>query len=90
MIFIPLNLEVFFMEVETEPGDGDVVAVLRTEVKSAVGGFDGAANGREGRVDFGFGFMDERAASGCARSTDGGLDGSEGWTKADELEDPSC
>ena len=83
------------MEVETEPSDidaepGDVVAVLRTGVRLAVGGFDGAANGREGRVDFGFGFMDEREASGCAGPTGGGLDGSDGWIKADGLEDPSC
>lgn len=76
MIFIPLNLEVFFTEVE----DDCDIAVLRTGVRLVMGGFDreGAANGREGRVDFGFWFIDEREASGCARSTGCGLDGSEG------------
>lgn len=80
------------MDVWSEPIDTervDVVDVFGTEITLAEG-FDDVASGREGSVDFGFGVVDDGTEPGCARPAGGGLGGSEGWSRDDDLEEPSA
>jgi hypothetical protein len=89
IIFIPANFGAFFMEDGIDTECTEDVDVFGTPLKFGIGGFeslDGVASGREGSVDFD---LDEREEPGGGGPTGGGLDGSEGWSNDDDLEEPS-
>jgi hypothetical protein len=91
MILIPVNLNDFFVDVESEPSGidaGGIEVVVLGRV--AMGGFDDAASGSKGSVDLVLGVVDEREESDGAKPAGGGLDGSEGCGCDDDLDEPSC
>lgn len=76
------------MEVESEPDGVDTECSEFVDVFGTgdIESFDGVVSGKKGSTDFDFDRWEE---DNCAGPTGGGLDGSEGWSRGDNLEGPS-